>query len=96
MSDMEEMLLEHLRTGITGCRCGWSELGKSHPGHVAAALSAAGFGPVNEAREVAFDYGWREGKGWPTPVNVETGELLHHEAHPAPFNPYREASNDDQ
>jgi hypothetical protein len=25
--------------------------------------------------EEAFNYGWREGKGIPTPCNIETGEL---------------------
>lgn len=36
----------------------------------------------------AFAYGWREGQGWPTPVNVETGELFHDQAEQPDWNPY--------
>jgi hypothetical protein len=52
-------------------------------------LTAAGFGLVAEAMEVAFDYGWREGKGWPTPSDIESGDLHHGQAQRSPFNPYR-------
>lgn len=45
---------------------------------------------LQQAREIAFNYGWREGKGIPTPCDLRTGELLHDEAPTAPFNPYRE------
>lgn len=34
-----EVLIEHGRDGIEGCRCGWAELGKSHAKHVAQAMS---------------------------------------------------------
>lgn len=30
-----EVLIYHWRDGITGCGCGWAELGKSWPEHVA-------------------------------------------------------------
>ena len=36
------ILLAHLRRDITGCLCGWSELGKSHPRHQVAMLREAG------------------------------------------------------
>jgi len=56
---------------------------------IAARLTAAGFGLMADAMEIAFDYGWREGKGWPTPSDIESGELHHGQAQRAPFNPYR-------
>jgi hypothetical protein len=37
----------------------------------------------------AFAYGWREGKGIPTPVDLETGELMHDQAVQSAWNPYR-------
>ena len=30
-----ETLVYHSRKGITGCRCGWGKLGRSHPEHIA-------------------------------------------------------------
>lgn len=30
-----EILVYHYRTNSSGCGCGWGELGKSHPEHVA-------------------------------------------------------------
>lgn len=36
------LLIEHGRDDIKGCRCGWGELGKSHPEHVARVLTDAG------------------------------------------------------
>jgi hypothetical protein len=53
-SGMAEVLIEHQRHR-GGCLCGWDELGKSHPAHQAAALSAAGFGPVTEAKAAALE-----------------------------------------
>lgn len=41
-----EVLIEHARTSIKGCHCGWAELGKSHTEHVAHALAAAGLLPA--------------------------------------------------
>ena len=38
---------------------------------------------------VAFAYGWREGRGVPTPVDRDSGELLHSEALQPDFNPYQ-------
>lgn len=35
-----DVILAHLRTDITGCRCGWSELGRSHSHHVAREVAA--------------------------------------------------------
>lgn len=32
---LEEPLVAHQRRDITGCVCGWSKLGYSHPGHQA-------------------------------------------------------------
>ena len=40
--DAEEILIYHQRRDITGCLCGWSELGKSHPGHQVQLLKEAG------------------------------------------------------
>ncbi len=37
-----DVLIQHARFDITGCRCGWAELGKSHAVHVAKELDAAG------------------------------------------------------
>lgn len=36
-----EVLTAHQRRDIRGCICGWSELGKSHPGHQVAMLRKA-------------------------------------------------------
>jgi hypothetical protein len=30
-----EILIYHWRTNTSGCGCGWGELGKSHPDHIA-------------------------------------------------------------
>lgn len=32
---LTEVLIYHQRTEITGCHCGWAELGHSYAGHVA-------------------------------------------------------------
>lgn len=37
----EAILVAHQRRDISGCICGWSELGKSHPGHQVAMLREA-------------------------------------------------------
>lgn len=42
VSVVADLLIEHSRYDITGCRCGWAELGKSHAEHVAKELDAAG------------------------------------------------------
>ncbi len=44
---MEEVLIEHQRQSTDSCLCGWAKLGHSHPAHQAAALAAAGFGPLH-------------------------------------------------
>jgi hypothetical protein len=47
----EAILLAHLKRDIRGCMCGWSELGKSHPGHQVAMLREAALlndAPVEE------------------------------------------------
>lgn len=38
----EAILVEHQRMDAGSCLCGWSELGKSHPGHQVAMLREAG------------------------------------------------------
>ena len=38
----EAILIAHQRRDIRGCLCGWTELGKSHPGHQTAMLREAG------------------------------------------------------
>ena len=38
----EAILIAHQRRDVGSCLCGWSELGKSHAGHQAAELRAAG------------------------------------------------------
>lgn len=30
-----DVLVRHWRTNISACSCGWAELGRSHPAHVA-------------------------------------------------------------
>lgn len=37
----QAVLTAHQRRDIESCLCGWSELGKSHPGHQAAMLREA-------------------------------------------------------
>lgn len=67
MSDMTDVLVKHQRQNASSCLCGWSELGKSHPAHQAAALSAAGFGPVQDAAAPhVLAEAWEEGSraGW--------------------------------
>jgi len=46
---MTDVLVAHQRQNSSGCLCSWAELGKSHPEHQTAMLTAAGFGPVKEA-----------------------------------------------
>jgi hypothetical protein len=36
-----EILVYHYRTDNSGCGCGWAELGKSHPEHVADVYEAS-------------------------------------------------------
>lgn len=36
------ILVAHQRRDISGCLCGWAELGKSHPAHQVAKLREAG------------------------------------------------------
>lgn len=38
----EDALVAHQRFDNRSCLCGWAELGKSHPRHVAGVLAAAG------------------------------------------------------
>jgi hypothetical protein len=51
---MAEVLAAHQRQNSSSCLCGWAELGRSHPAHQAAALTAAGFGDVREAKAQAL------------------------------------------
>ncbi|YCK83534.1 hypothetical protein M1D89_10025 [Arthrobacter sp. D3-18] len=44
----------------------------------------------------AFDHGWREGKGAPTPIHAATGELLHDQAAKPGWNPYRRESGEEE
>jgi hypothetical protein len=37
----EAILVAHQRASFSACRCGWSELGKSHPRHQVAMLREA-------------------------------------------------------
>lgn len=43
----QAILTAHQRQDYKGCICGWSELGKSHPGHRVAMLREAGL--LNDA-----------------------------------------------
>lgn len=52
---MAEVLVDHQRQNSSSCLCGWAKLGHSHPEHQAAALSAAGFGPVKDSRAQALE-----------------------------------------
>jgi len=47
---MAEVLTAHQRQNAGSCLCGWAELGKSHPEHQAAMLSAAEFEEAADAR----------------------------------------------
>jgi hypothetical protein len=38
----EAVLINHQRRDVSGCICGWGELGKSFAGHQVAELTAAG------------------------------------------------------
>lgn len=38
----EAVLIAHSRMDIASCLCGWSELGRSHPGHQVRMLTGAG------------------------------------------------------
>ena len=38
----------------------------------------------------AFAYGWREGAGIASPVDLDTGELMHDQAVQPAWNPYKE------
>jgi hypothetical protein len=38
----------------------------------------------------AFNYGWREGAGIPSPVNLDTGELMPDQAMQPDWNPHKE------
>lgn len=51
---------------------------------IAGAIAAAAIYMQAEA----FNYGWREGAGIPSPVNLETGELMHDQAMQPTWNPY--------
>jgi hypothetical protein len=43
---MTEVLTAHQRHNSRSCLCGWDALGKSHPQHQEAMLTAAGYGPA--------------------------------------------------
>lgn len=50
------LLIEHNRSSVERCACGWGELGKSHPEHVARSLVLAGLIATPEHDElVRFD-----------------------------------------
>lgn len=68
MSDMMDVLAQHGIYGFNGreISCGCLARGpwfthREYSVHVAAALSAAGFGPVQEARAEAWDEGMLHG-----------------------------------
>ena len=101
MSDMSEVLREHELAidyaEYFACTCGTiqSTTNGHHPEHVATALSAAGFGPVQEAQARAYDKGYTHGR--------HDGEhhlsyRLSHTPRPEKSrrNPYRRTRNDDQ
>ncbi|WP_457948288.1 hypothetical protein ACTAQI_20260 [Pseudarthrobacter sp. alpha12b] len=57
MSDMVAVLLlhqDHTDEYAHKCSCGWSSMTAHTQSHQAAALSAAGFGPVKEAKAEAL------------------------------------------
>lgn len=39
LDQVASVLIEHHRSSIEGCRCGWADLGRSHAAHVAAVLA---------------------------------------------------------
>jgi hypothetical protein len=44
-----EVLVYHYRKDMEGCGCGWAELGRSHPEHVADVYQASVTGTLNSA-----------------------------------------------
>lgn len=44
------VLSAHQRFDVGGCLCGWNELGKSHPRHVADALNDVGLLTADEPK----------------------------------------------
>ena len=52
-----EVMIEHSRTSIEGCHCGWSDLGKSHAEHVARALAGAGLLATDEVKAEVWEEG---------------------------------------
>jgi len=89
MSDMADVLEQHGIWGYNGseiaCQCNhrnWIS-GAGYAAHQAAALSAAGFGPVREAKREAWDHGHHDGA---------VDAMLHMENDGAKTtpNPYRE------
>ena len=71
MSDVHSvaaLLIEHSRRNIEGCRCGWSDLGKSHARHVAEVLDETGLLVTSEEADfIAYgvERGWLEEKVHP-------------------------------
>jgi hypothetical protein len=47
----QAILTAHQRRDVGSCLCGWSELGKSHPGHQVAMLREAGLLLEDESSE---------------------------------------------
>ena len=57
---VEAILIAHQRQDTSSCLCGWSELGKSHPGHQAAMLHTEGFGLIEPVAAQLIDMAERE------------------------------------
>lgn len=63
----ERILVAHQRMDHRGCLCGWSELGRSHPGHQVAVLAEAGLlaaSPTPQATGWSFTFENHRGLVW--------------------------------
>jgi hypothetical protein len=58
VSVVADLLIEHARYGIRGCRCGWADLGKSHAVHVAKMLDTAGLLARGDGPKQPPDVSW--------------------------------------
>jgi len=95
MSDMADVLADHkldtvlylITTPEFRCICG--KRSDNHEAHQAAALSAAGFGPVQEAREAAWDEASKAIKST-IGAYAEEGVWAFEQAEKLNPNPYRE------
>lgn len=76
-------LIQHSRTSIKGCHCGWAELGRSHAEHVAKVLDAAGWLYNSHDDSAAAARIWNE--GWQAAMSG----AIRGASETSPNNPYK-------